>query len=144
LVKTEKYKDMRFAISYLSTANRDLNQEEVAELLELTQIRNNNAGVNGLLIYSDGNFFEVIEGEESKIKALFENIKEDPRHRNIMMVFEKNIDKPLFDDKEANFISENTKHRQMEVENFLYYIKDLDESTQKAVKNILVAMGENS
>jgi len=135
---------MRFAISYLSTANRDLNQEEVAELLDLTQIRNNTAGVNGLLIYSDGNFFEVIEGEESKIKALFENIKEDPRHRNIMMVFEKNIDKPLFDDKDANFISENTKYRQMEVENFLYYIKDLNESTQKAVKNILVAMGENS
>jgi hypothetical protein len=135
---------MRFAISYLSTANRDLNQDEVAELLDLTEIRNNNAGVNGLLIYSEGNFFEVIEGEESKIKELFENIKEDPRHRNIMIVFEKKIDKPLFDEKEANFISENTKHRQMEVENFLYYIKDLDESMQKAVKNILAAMGENS
>jgi len=141
---TEKSKDMRFAISYLSTANRDLKQDEVTELLELTEIRNNNAGVNGLLIYSDGNFFEVIEGEEIRIKELFENIKEDPRHRNILMVFEKKIDKPLFDDEEANFISENTKHRQMEVENFLFYIKDLDESTQKAVKNILGAMGKNS
>jgi len=135
---------MRFAISYLSTANRDLNQDEVAELLDLTEIRNNNAGVNGLLIYSEGNFFEVIEGEEAKIKELFKNIKEDSRHRNIMVVFKKKIDKPLFDDKEANFISENTKHRQMKVENFLYYIKDLDESMQKAVKNILAAMGENS
>jgi len=135
---------MRFAISYLSTANRDINQDEVAELLDLTEVRNNNAGVNGLLIYSDGNFFEVIEGEETKIKELFENIKEDPRHRNIMIVFEKKIDKPLFEDKEANFISENTKHRQMEMENFLYYIKDLDKSTQKAVKNILTAMGKNS
>ncbi|MBK5193818.1 MAG: BLUF domain-containing protein [Flavobacteriaceae bacterium] len=135
---------MRFAISYVSTANRDLNQDEVSELLDQTEIRNNNEGVNGLLIYSDGNFFEVIEGEKSKIRGLFKCIKEDPRHRNIMMVFEKEIDKPLFDDKEANFISENTRHRQMKVGNFLYYIKDLDESTQKAVKNILEAMGENS
>jgi L-cysteine desulfidase len=135
---------MRFAISYVSTANRDLNRDEVAELLEQTEIRNNNEGVNGLLVYSGGNFFEVIEGEKSKIIELFKIIKEDPRHRNIMMVFEKEIDKPLFDDSEANFISENTQHRQMEVENFLYYIKDLDESTQKAVKNILAAMGENS
>jgi len=135
---------MRFAISYVSTANRDLNQDEVAEILEQTEIRNNNEGVNGLLIYSGGNFFEVIEGEKIKIKDLFENIKEDPRHRNIMMVFEKKIDKPLFDDKEANFISKNTKHGQMKLENFLYYIKDLDESTQKAVKNILAAMGEDS
>lgn len=135
---------MRFAISYVSTANRDLNQEEVAELLELTEIRNNKEAVNGLLIYSGGNFFEVIVGEETKIKDLFKNIKVDPRHRNIMMVFEKEIDKPLFEDSEANFISENTKHRQMKVENFLYYIQDLDESTQKAVRNILAAMGENS
>jgi len=135
---------MRFAISYVSTANRDLNQDEVAELLDQTEIRNNNEGVNGLLIYSGGNFFEVIEGEKIKIKDLFENIKEDPRHKNIIMVFEKKIDKPLFDDKEANFISKNTKHGQMKLENFLYYIKDLDESTQKAVKNILAAMGEDS
>lgn len=135
---------MRFAISYVSTANRDLDQEEVAELLELTEIRNNKEAVNGLLIYSGGNFFEVIVGEETKIKDLFKNIKVDPRHRNIMMVFEKEIDKPLFEDSEANFISENTKHRQMKVENFLYYIQDLDESTQKAVRNILAAMGENS
>lgn len=135
---------MRYAISYVSTANRDLNEEEVAELLDQTQIRNNNKGVNGLLIYSDSNFFEVIEGTKSKIIDLFKCIKEDPRHRNIMMVFEKEIDKPLFDDKEANFISENTQHRQMKVKNFLFYIKDLDESTQKAVRNILAAMGENS
>jgi L-cysteine desulfidase len=135
---------MRFAISYVSTANRTLNQDEVTELLDLTEIRNNNRGVNGLLIYSEGNFFEVIEGEKNMILELFENIKEDPRHRNIMMIFEKDMDKPLFYDKEANFISENTKHRQMNVENFLYYIKDLDESAQKAVKNILAAMGENS
>lgn len=135
---------MRFAISYVSTANRDLNQNEVTELLDQTEIRNNNEGVNGLLIYSGGNFFEVIEGEKSKIKELFKNIEVDLRHRNIMMVFEKEIDKPLFEDNDANFISENTQHREMKVENFLYYIKDLDESTQKAVKNILEAMGKDS
>jgi hypothetical protein len=135
---------MRFAISYVSTANRDLNHDEVTELLDLTELRNNEEGVNGLLIYSGGNFFEVIVGEETKIKELFENIKEDPRHRNIMIVFEKKISKQLFDDNKANFISENTKHRQMKVGNFLHYIQDLDDSTQKAVKNILAAMGENS
>ncbi len=135
---------MRFSISYVSTSNRDLNHDEVTELLDLTEIRNNNKGVNGLLIYSEGNFFEVIEGEKNMIMDLFEDIKEDPRHRNIMMIFKKEIDKPLFDDKEADFISVNTKHHQINMENFLYYIKDLDESAQKSVKNILRAIGENS
>lgn len=134
---------MRFAISYVSTANNDLNQAEVVELLDQIETRNNEQGVNGLLIYSDGNFFEVIEGEKARIKNLFEIIKEDPRHKNVIMIFEKDIDKALFKDKDANFISENTQHRKMEVENFLYYIKDLDESTQKAVKNILKAIGNH-
>lgn len=135
---------MRFAISYVSTANKDLNQDEVTELLNQTEIRNNNEGVNGLLIYSGGNFFEVIEGEKTRIMELFENIKGDSRHRNIILVFEKEIDKPLFEYSQANFISENTEHRQIRVENFLSYIKDLDESTQIAVKNILEAMGKDS
>ena len=60
------------------------------------------------------------------------------------MIFEKEVDKPFFEDKDANFISENTQHRSMDVRNFLYYIKDLDEGTQKTVKNILKAIGTNS
>jgi hypothetical protein len=135
---------MRFAISYVSTANWNLNPDEVAEILEQTEVRNNLEGVNGLLIYSGGNFFEVIVGEEVKIKNLFECIKGDSRHRNLMMVFEKEISKQDFEDNKAKFISENIKHRQMKVENFLHYIQELDETTQKAVKNILRAMGENS
>ena len=135
---------MRFAISYVSTASRGLPQEEIVKFMEETQIRNNKHGVNGFLIYSEGNFFEVIEGEEIKIKDLFKVIKEDTRHKNILMIFEKEVDKPFFEDKDANFISENTQHRSMDVRNFLYYIKDLDEGTQKTVKNILKAIGTNS
>ncbi|CAM4293974.1 BLUF domain-containing protein [Gillisia limnaea] len=135
---------MRFVISYVSTAIRELHQDEVVNILEETQIRNNKHGVNGLLIYTSGNFFEVIEGEKIRITDLFKVIKEDPRHKNIILIFEKEVDKPLFKDKDANFISENTLHRQMEVENFLYYIKDLDEGTQTTVKNILKAIATNS
>lgn len=134
---------MRFAISYVSTASRDLPQEEIVKILEESQIRNNEHGVNGLLIYSDGNFFEVIEGAEIMIKDLFKIIMEDTRHKNILTIFEKEVDKPFFDDKDANFISENTNYRPMNVENFLFYIKDLDESTQKTVTNILKAIGAN-
>lgn len=134
---------MRFAISYVSTAVRDLQQNEVDEILEETQLRNNKHGVNGLLIYSDGNFFEVLEGEKINIKGLFKIIEEDERHKNIIMIFEKEVHQPILKDKDSNFISQNTSHHQMDVSNFLYYIKDLDEGTQKTVKNILKAIGTN-
>ena len=135
---------MRFAISYVSTAVRDLQENEVDKILEETQIRNNKHGVNGLLIYSDGNFFEVLEGEKINIKGLFKIIEEDERHKNIIMIFEKEVHQPILKDKDSNFISQNTQHQRMDVSNFLYYIKDLDEGTQKTVKNILNAIGANS
>jgi hypothetical protein len=63
--------------------------------LDLIENRNNNEGVNGLLIYSNGNFFEVIEGEKNKIMDLFEDIKQDLRYRNIMIIFEKVAARPF-------------------------------------------------
>lgn len=135
---------MRYAISFVSTAVNDLTQSEVVEILQNTESRNDHLGINGLLVYSEGNFFEVIEGEKNKILELYETILEDPRHKNLIKIFEKEVHKKLFKDEEAHFIAENTLYRKMEVENFLDCIKDLDQSSQNMVKNMLTLIGINS
>src|SRR5690606_34452666 len=101
------------AISYVSTASRDLNQSEVVELLDQTEVRNNQMGIHGLLIYSEGNFFEVLEGDKTVILDLFGSIKEDGRHKNIISIFEKPVKEKLFDPRDGYFISANTRYRKM-------------------------------
>lgn len=135
---------MHYAIIYVSTASRDLDQSEIVELLDQTEVRNNRLGVHGLLIYSEGNFFEVLEGDRDLILDLYESIKQDERHKNIITIFEQPIKDKLFDPKDGYFISANTRYRKLKVENFYNCIKDLDESTQKVVNTILTQIGKNS
>ncbi len=135
---------MNYAIAYVSTASRDLDQSEVVALLEQTEIRNNQIGIHGLLIYSEGNFFEVLEGEKRLVLDLYHLIKQDRRHKNIISIFDKQVKEKLFDEADGYFISANTRYRKMKVENFYKCIKDLDESTQKVVNQIITQMGKNS
>ncbi len=137
---------MRYAISYVSSASYFLEPSEVVEILDQTEVRNNQFGVRGLLVYSDGNFFEVIEGEEKMIRDLFVTVKEDPRHRNIILIFEKYVEKELFEEEntETGFVSQNTQFRKIKVENFYECIKDLDAGTQNVVRSILAQFGKNS
>jgi hypothetical protein len=44
------------------------------------------------LIHSDGNFFQIIEGEKQKVKKLFNKIKQDPRHYNLIKLLDKSIE----------------------------------------------------
>lgn len=53
---------MRYIISYVSTQIRELDPSELVQILYETESRNDKYGVNDLLVYSEGNFFEVIEG----------------------------------------------------------------------------------
>lgn len=113
------------------------------ELLNQTEVRNNKLGIHGLLIFSEGNFFEVLEGEKELILDLYDTIKEDERHKNLITIFEKPIKDHLLDPSQGYFISANTRYSKLRVENFYKCIKDLDEGTQKVVNQILTQFGKN-
>ncbi|MEP6263061.1 MAG: BLUF domain-containing protein [Gillisia sp.] len=137
---------MNYAICYVSTANKSLEPTQVTEILDQTEARNNQIGIRGFLIYSEGNFFEVLEGEEQMIKELFLTIKDDHRHKNIIIIFEKICDKELFEkeDAEVGFISQSTEFRKIKLENFYECIINLDKGTQSVVKKILTQFGKNA
>lgn len=137
---------MNYAICYVSTASTALEPYEVVEILDQTEVRNNQIGIRGLLIYSEGNFFEVLEGDEKMIKELFLTIKGDPRHKNIIIIFDKIFDKELLgkEDREGGFISQSTEFRKIKLETFYECIINLDPGTQSVVKNMLIQFGKNT
>lgn len=135
---------MRYVISYVSTQIRDLDPSEVVHILYETETRNEDLGINGLLVYSEGNFFEVIEGEKEKIQELYKHILKDERHKNVILLFQKEVHKPFFDEEEAHFISENALYRKMKVECFNECIQDLDIQTRGMVNQMLRVMGMQS
>lgn len=49
--------------------------------------RNNPAhGVTGLLLYADGSFLQILEGERGGLEAILSRIRRDGRHRHISIL----------------------------------------------------------
>ena len=75
-----------FFLTYVSTATRELSQDDLNELL--AQCRKNNAklGITGMLLYKDGNFMQVLEGEETAVRSIYAKISGDPRHKGEILL----------------------------------------------------------
>ncbi len=85
-------------IVYVSFSERELTEKELEELLVDIRKRNKLQKVTGLLLYKDGAFIQLIEGKTNTIQNLFERIKNDKRHSNIVLLLEESIKKRAFPD----------------------------------------------
>lgn len=67
---------------YVSTALRIFSNVEVGEILSSARSHNSQAGITGMLLFHDGNFFQVLEGEEQAVSACYARIEKDHRHKS--------------------------------------------------------------
>jgi hypothetical protein len=92
-----------FQIVYTSTATDSLDQAKLKELLKGSVRRNTQAGITGLLLFKDGCFMQVLEGEKTKAKALFAKIRRDPRHHRIIPLIQEPTRQRYFPDSAMAF-----------------------------------------
>lgn len=102
---------MRHAICYVSNKHKDINDKQVEELLEVCSTNNSSSGIKGLLLYSEGNFFQIIEGEKVFILDLFEKIKKDTRHGGIIQIIGRDIEQDAFDGYKTDILSDEMKYQ---------------------------------
>lgn len=67
------------------------NESELGAILEASVRNNTRDGLTGMLLYSGGNFMQVLEGEKRMVQATFNRISRDPRHNNIIMLSKEAI-----------------------------------------------------
>lgn len=71
--------------------------ELVLASIVASAVRNNQKNdVTGMLLYADGNFLQVIEGEAEQVQATFQRISRDPRHRNVTVLLEEPLTQRQF------------------------------------------------
>jgi len=75
-----------FTLVYKSEAAESLNDAEIEKMLQKTKIRNKKRHITGCLVYHEGYFVHLLEGEEDAVKSLFDKIKIDERHRKISVL----------------------------------------------------------
>ncbi len=129
---------MRYAISYVSSAIEDLYDEEVDIILHQTKTYNNENDITGLLVYSEGNFFQLIEGEKKVVNDLYNRkIVKDPRHNNIVKFLEKEITEPSYDGYYVDKVISRFEIDRSRMETYINYIKVLKPSVRKPVLKVL-------
>ena len=131
---------MRYAISYVSTAHEDLDEEGVIEIMTKADDFNRENEITGILLYNERNFFQLVEGEKKTIQNLFDRILQDTRHQNIIKFLEKPVFRPSFDGYLTDFITDTKKFDQTKLEHYLHYIEVLDPESQKSLKRVIEVM----
>ncbi|MBZ9730376.1 BLUF domain-containing protein [Salegentibacter sp. JZCK2] len=100
---------MRHAICYVSNKKKEISDTQIEELLEECSTKNSLSGIKGLLLYSEGNFFQIIEGEKVFILNLFEIIKKDPRHYGVIQIIGRDIEQDAFDGYKTDILTDKIR-----------------------------------
>lgn len=77
-----------YYIIYVSSSAHLMSDSELKDILVKSYQKNNRLGITGMLLYSEGNIIQVLEGDEKKVTNLYNEIRKDFRHHNIVKVGE--------------------------------------------------------
>lgn len=103
---------MFFELVYASSAVAPFSSQELVELLAVSRRNNERVGVTGMLLHHDGNFIQVLEGEQSAVEQVFARVAADPRHRGVQRLFSEQREARDFRDWSMAFrnLSDPTFH----------------------------------
>jgi hypothetical protein len=69
---------------YASSASHLMSADELVHLLRQSRENNTPREITGMLLYSDGNFLQVLEGPDAAVDRLLKTIERDSRHKGMM------------------------------------------------------------
>lgn len=127
-----------YTLAYESIANNNINEGVMDELLNGARCNNALKDITGCLIYYDGTFVQLLEGEKQTVLELYGKIKLDDRHHDVHMFSQDDIQSRMFPDwGMAYFPIDEKKTSSYEFEQFkrnLLLLTDLIAPTNITVK----------
>jgi hypothetical protein len=92
-----------YSLVYVSSATAPMPKDELLELLSKAREHNSSKDITGLLLYKDGNFMQMLEGDEQAVTSLYQRIELDPRHRGAIVLLKDDTDARQFPDWSMGF-----------------------------------------
>ena len=97
--------DPVYHLAYVSTETEPFSQIDLVELLAVARGANAERGVTGLLLYREGCFYQVLEGNEFAVNKTFNDIERDPRHQDVQVLFKGESESREFPDWQMGFLN---------------------------------------
>jgi len=71
---------------YISTATEPMEPRDLQKILRAARSYNSANLITGLLIFHEGRFFQVLEGEAEQVEKCYAHIQNDQRHENSILL----------------------------------------------------------
>ena len=94
-----------FYMLYMSSAVKSMNYDELSALLQQSRDNNHKRGITGMLLYQNGTFMQMLEGEKQIVLDLYDKISNDDRHTGIHTVLSGEIKERNFQDWSMGFFN---------------------------------------
>ena len=120
---------------YISVRKSNCTEEEIEKILAACKRNNGKFDITGVLLYSEKQFVQYLEGEYREIFELYDKIKEDDRHKNIVLITSSTI-------KERSFPSWQMGAKKIDL-NEIEYKTDITPEEQKEFGKILSGQESN-
>jgi hypothetical protein len=105
-----------FSLVYTSKALHDDlvvgGAAEIDAILATARRRNPDFGVRGALLFTEGRFVQVLEGEQAAVKGTFDRIVADPRHHDVEVLCSQFTSKARFNYWSMAFVGDSPALRQ--------------------------------
>lgn len=87
-----------FELVYFSTAQEGLETKDISSILSTSRAFNNANNITGCLIYHQGEFIQILEGEKVIVRNLYERISRNKWHTNVVLLSEEEKAQRVFTD----------------------------------------------
>jgi Sensors of blue-light using FAD len=94
-----------YQIIYSSEAATPMQTEDLQEILDHARRRNAASGITGALIYAEGIFLQILEGDKLLLQDLMAKIQQDVRHERVSVLRESEVPMAAFSSWKMAYVS---------------------------------------
>ncbi|MFT5446810.1 MAG: hypothetical protein ACI9DC_001985 [Gammaproteobacteria bacterium] len=111
-----------YPLVYISAANKEFSELELALLLVKARANNDALDVIGMLLYHDGSFNQALEGPKAAVEQLDNVIGKDPRHVETRVLYRGELAQREFESWSMGFYR-STESEKENLEGFHRFLK---------------------
>lgn len=92
-----------YRLVYVSTAAERLGEEEIGNILDVSESNNHERRITGFLVHNGRHFMQALEGEHDEVQDIYDRILKDDRHYGVVQILGENIQQRAFPDWAMNY-----------------------------------------
>jgi len=90
-------------LAYFSSVGPGRPASDRESILATSRRNNERLGITGMLLYSKGNYLQILEGPREPVLQVFTRIQQDPRHTGVTEIFQQPGDYRTFPESPMAF-----------------------------------------